>query len=122
MMLQRVAPILYTTALDSSRLFYCQTLGFTCTGGDPQQGWMSLERDGVQLMMTLPNDHLPFKEPIFTGSLYFYIIEDIDHLWNELQGKVKVAYPLEDFEYGMREFAIYDNNGYMLQFGQIIDL
>jgi hypothetical protein len=30
----------------------------------------------------------------------------------------RVAYPLEDFHYGMREFAIYDNNGYMLQFGQ----
>jgi hypothetical protein len=30
---------------------------------------------------------------------------------------VKIAYPMEDFEYGMREFAIYDNNGYMLQFG-----
>ncbi|MFN5228579.1 MAG: hypothetical protein ACK5Q3_18600 [Planctomycetota bacterium] len=25
---------------------------------------------------------------------------------------------LEDFDYGMREFAIYDNNGYLLQFGQ----
>jgi hypothetical protein len=30
---------------------------------------------------------------------------------------VKFAYPLETFEYGLREFAIYDNNGYMLQFG-----
>ena len=27
----------------------------------------------------------------------------------------------EDFEHGMREFAIYDNNGYMLQFGQEIE-
>ena len=24
---------------------------------------------------------------------------------------------MEEFHYGMREFAIYDNNGYMLQFG-----
>lgn len=29
-------------------------------------------------------------------------------------------YPVEDFGYGMREFAIYDNNGYLLQFGQEI--
>jgi hypothetical protein len=27
---------------------------------------------------------------------------------------------MEDFEYGMREFAIRDNNGYILQFGQEI--
>jgi hypothetical protein len=25
---------------------------------------------------------------------------------------------MEDFHYGMREFAIFDNNGYLLQFGQ----
>jgi hypothetical protein len=26
-------------------------------------------------------------------------------------------YPLEDFDYGMREFAIYDSKGYLFQFG-----
>lgn len=30
----------------------------------------------------------------------------------------RVCYPIEDFHYGMREFAIFDNNGYLLQFGQ----
>ena len=29
-----------------------------------------------------------------------------------------VVYPMETFGYGMREFAVYDNNGYLLQFGQ----
>jgi hypothetical protein len=28
-----------------------------------------------------------------------------------------VCYPIEDFDYGMRSFAIYDANGYLLQFG-----
>jgi len=28
-----------------------------------------------------------------------------------------VVYPIESFDYGMREFAIRDNNGYILQFG-----
>jgi len=35
------------------------------------------------------------------------------------QGRA-VVYPLEDCAYGMREFAIRDNNGYILQFGQEI--
>ena len=39
-------------------------------------------------------------------------------LWADLKGRVAVAYPMEEFHYGMREFAIYDNNGYLLQFGQ----
>lgn len=29
-----------------------------------------------------------------------------------------VVYPIETFAYGMREFAIRDNNGYILQFGR----
>ena len=41
-------------------------------------------------------------------------------MWNEVKENVKICYPLETFEWGMREFAIYDNNGYMLQFGQEI--
>jgi len=35
-----------------------------------------------------------------------------------LKDKVEVCYGIENFHYGMREFAIYDNNGYLLQFGQ----
>jgi len=54
-----------------------------------------------------PNSHMPFDAPAFTGS----------ELWNSLKDVVKVCYSMEDFFYGMREFAIYDNNGYMPQFG-----
>jgi hypothetical protein len=31
---------------------------------------------------------------------------------------MKVAYSIDTFEWGMKEFGIYDNNRYMLQFGQ----
>jgi hypothetical protein len=41
----------------------------------------------------------------------------VSALWTSIKDAVKVCYPMEDFHYGMREFAIYDNNGYMLQFG-----
>jgi hypothetical protein len=37
-----------------------------------------------------------------------------------LKDQCKVEYPLEDFEYGVREFAIRDNSGYLLQFGKEI--
>ena len=39
----------------------------------------------------------------------------------KVKDAVRVCYPIEDFDYGMREFAIFDNNGYLLQFGQEID-
>ncbi len=70
-------------------------------------------------MLALPNDHEPFDRPAFTGSLYIKT-SDVDTVWEQLKDKCRVCYPIEDFEYGMREFAIYDNNGYLLQFGKEI--
>ena len=52
----------------------------------------------------------------FTGSLYINP-DDVDALWEQVKDKARVCYPIETFDYGMREFAIYDNNGYLLQFG-----
>jgi uncharacterized glyoxalase superfamily protein PhnB len=66
-----------------------------------------------------PNEHLPFDKPGFTGTFYFQT-EDVNSIWEKLRDKVAVVYPIEDFEYGMREFAVRDNNGYILQFGQEI--
>ena len=41
-------------------------------------------------------------------------------LWEQIKDKASVVYPIENFFYGIREFAIRDNNGYVLQFGQEI--
>ena len=71
----------------------------------------------MEIMIAKPNAHTPFDGAVFTGSFYFQV-DNVDFLWNELKDKVKVAYEIETFDWGMKEFAIYDNNGYMLQFGQ----
>jgi uncharacterized glyoxalase superfamily protein PhnB len=80
-------------------------------------GWASLSRDGATIMLALPNAHEPFEKPCFTGSLYLRC-DDVDAVWARVKDQARVCYPLENFEYGMREFAIYDNSGYLLQFGQ----
>ena len=56
-----------------------------------------------------------------TGSLYFNT-DDVDALWDRLKDRCEVVYPIDDFEYGMREFAVRDNSGYLLQFGKQIRL
>ncbi len=68
-------------------------------------------------MLASPNHHEGDTKPVFTGSLYF-LIDEVDALWAEITGKARVCYAVETFTYGMREFGIYDNNGYLLQFGQ----
>lgn len=121
MKLQDVSPILRTRDLHRSVEFYTGLLGFECDAICEQWHWASVKRDGVTVMFSQPgpDDEDGFDGPVFTGSLYFYP-DDVDVAWNQLRDKVRVSYPIEDFSYGMREFGIYDNNGYLLQFGQEI--
>jgi uncharacterized glyoxalase superfamily protein PhnB len=117
---QSLRPLLRTKDLEATLDFYTQRLGFNCDALSESDGWASLSRDSVTLMIARPNDHVPFAAAAFTGSLYFNV-DDAAALWAELKDRVEICYPLEDFHYGMREFAIYDNNGYVLQFGSILD-
>jgi uncharacterized glyoxalase superfamily protein PhnB len=103
--------------MDSTIRFYCDVLGFACV--NRMEGWAALQLDQAEVMISLPNEHVPFDKPLLTGSLYFNT-DDVDALWIRIKDRATAVYPLENFFYGMREFAIYDNNGYMLQFGQEI--
>ena len=113
----RLMPILPTHNLEQSIAFYRDRLGFECTQQAHERAFV--ERDNITLMIALPNAHEPFNAPCFTGSLYF-TVDDVNHLWRELKDTTEIVYPIEDFAYGMREFAIRDGNGYCLQFGKEI--
>ena len=121
MQFQQLTPMLWTAQLQETIDFYVKTLGFTIAEQNDEWGWAALHRDTVELMLARPNEHTPFAGPAFTGSLYIRV-DEVDQLWDELKDKTKVCYPLDNFEHGMREFAIYDNNGYMLQFGKELAL
>jgi uncharacterized glyoxalase superfamily protein PhnB len=115
--LKEVRPVLYVVNMDETIRFYCELLGFACL--NRTDGWAALRNDYVEIMISLPNAHIPFEKPLFTGSLYFHT-GDVDGCWQRLKDKTTIVYPIENFDYGMREFAIRDNNGYCLQFGQEI--
>lgn len=119
MKLTDVVPVLWTESLAHTIDFYTQMLGFTCDESVDEWGWASLSRDGAQIMLAKPNEHTPKKDIGFSGSFYFRT-DDVLLLWNHLKDKVNICYPLDTFPWGMQEFAIYDNNGYILQFGQDI--
>lgn len=120
MRVTKLTPMLTTTDLNGTVDFYVQTLGFSCNDLQMETGWASLQKDEIEIMFALPNDHVPFNKPTFTGSFYFKT-DNVDQLWEKLKDKTQICYHIENFEYGMREFAIYDNNGYLLQFGQEIN-
>ena len=120
MKLLGLAPMLWTKHLNLTVGFYTSILKFNCDELNEKIGWASLSRDNIQVMLVEPRQHPDFKEPQFTGSLYIHT-DDIEKIWKELKDKVEVVYPIDNFEPGMREFAIYDNNKYMIMFGQEID-
>lgn len=119
MKLQRLTPMLRTWKLQESLDFYTKVLGFVVDASNVESGWAALHRDDVALMLSQPNLHEDDRYPRFTGSLYFNV-DDVEDVWQKVKSKAAISYPPETFFYGMREFGIYDNNGYLLQFGQEI--
>ena len=99
--------------------FYINRLGFTAGEVNEDWGWATLWIDDVAVMFAKPNEHKPYDKIGFTGTFYF-TTDDVDAMWENVKDKARICYGIEDFEWGMREFAIFDNNGYMLQFGQEI--
>jgi uncharacterized glyoxalase superfamily protein PhnB len=119
MILQQLTPLLRTKELKASVDFYTKHLVFQCDALVEELGWAQVSKDNVALMFAAPNVHVPFDAPGFTGSFYLRT-DDVNAWWERLKDQVKICYPKEDFTYGMREFAIYDNNGYVIQFGQAL--
>ncbi|HSD13354.1 MAG TPA: VOC family protein [Flavobacterium sp.] len=115
-----IRPMLWTNELKETIAFYVTILGFTSGEYNEDWGWASLYKDDAEIMLAKPNEHTSFDKPTFTGSFYINV-DDADELWEQLKDKCNVCYEIETFEWGMREFAIYDNNGYLLQFGHVVE-
>jgi uncharacterized glyoxalase superfamily protein PhnB len=113
-------PLLWTENLDESISFYTLVLGFELVTRNNDWQWASLRKDEVYIMLSQPNKQEDFDSIGFTGSLYFNV-EKVDDLWEDFKTKTRICYEIETFEWEMREFAIYDNNGYILQFGEPVD-
>ena len=56
-----------------------------------------------------------------SGSLYMYPDNVVDH-WNDIHSMdINIDRELQDFHYGITEFALRDSNNYLLIFGQSMD-
>ena len=121
MQFKNLSPILTTEDMDRSVRFYVDVLGFTC--GRQTPGYSNLYRDAVRIMLAAPNAHQEWNGPRFTGQLYIGLetAEEVDALWAKVKDRAEVIYPVDDFEYGMREFGIRDDSGYALAFGAPAD-
>ncbi len=113
-------PILWTKKFEETIRFYIDVLGFKLREMNEEWQWAALTKDGVEIMVSAPSMKMSFPAIGFTGSFYFNV-DQVDVLWDAFRDEVDVCYEIENFPWGMREFAIYDINGYILQFGQNIE-
>lgn len=123
MKLNGLVPMLETENLRETIEFYMGLLGFECNGFYPDEKdpcWVSLVKDEVVIMFSDKDRSSEIGGAVITGTLYLYPA-NVNELWENLKDKAPIAYPIEDFDYGMREFGIKDNNGYILQFGQDLE-
>ena len=112
-------PVIWTENFEETIGFYLHILKFSLVDANSEMQWAFLEKDHVKIMISKPNEHEKFSKIGFSGSFYFNV-DDVNDLWQDLKTITKICYKIETFDWGMREFAIYDNNGYILQFGQPI--
>lgn len=119
-MIKKVSPILWTQKLEETVEFYTHILLFECDAMDLKSGWAKLRKGEASIMLSLPDERLPFYKTNFTGSLYLHTNNVVSE-WELVKDLAQIHYPLEKFNHGVWEFAIYDNNGYIIQFGQSID-
>ena len=133
-------PVLFTNDMQEAIAYYRDSLGFTLANAMPDEEptWCFLRRGDVAIMFLEAHDHThdedeghehhhdhdgdhhQYPRGPAVSSMYFYP-DNVDALWNELKDKVTVEIPLEDMDYGMREFTIRDPNGYALNFGVPLD-
>ena len=129
MKVTNLRPILWTRDLQGTIDFYVTTLGFTCRY--QIERFAALTKDSIEIMIVIPIDEPEdckglenkddfFPKPTFTGSIYMDV-DNADEYWEQLKDKVKVKSPIENAEWHVRGFSIFDNNGYELVFGQDIN-
>ena len=116
----RVLPCLLVSDMRRSLDFYLEVLGYTQTGYYPiesEPNRTEVRRDDVAIILYTEQIHGSDRSPTFTGALYIFP-ESIETLADELRGKVPFAWGPEDTDFGIREFAIRDPDGYTLVFAK----
>ena len=109
-----LSPVLRTKDLEETISFYESILGFKKK--TKFSNFVSLTKDHVEIMFIQAEEPGGLK---MTGNIYIFT-ENADELWELVKDKTKITSFIADRQYLMRDFAILDNNGYELVFGEDI--
>ncbi|WP_114941714.1 bleomycin resistance protein [Mucilaginibacter endophyticus] len=110
-MFKRSTPILASLDEAKTIVFYTEKLGFTFS--DSHNGYLIFTRDGINVHLFPCDD----KEACRNMGCYIYVT-DIEQLYAEYQqlGLIHLNGPLRMMPWGLRQFAVVDNNGNIFYF------
>ena len=121
--LLRGAPYFPVADLDRAIRYYEDVFGFSAeyVGGAPAE-FAIVSRDGLPIMLRLTspgNGISPNEKQGGTWDVFFWV-RDLTELSGELSERgAEVVYgPVTRAEYGMKELAVRDPDGYVLGFGE----
>lgn len=119
--LTRHAPYLPVEDVARTASLYEQRFGFTTeyTGGAPPE-FAIVSRDGLALMLRRVADPAAIRPSETQGGTWdaFFWVEDPDTLFAELRDRgASVVYEPTMMPYGIKEFAVRDDDGHVLGFG-----
>jgi catechol 2,3-dioxygenase-like lactoylglutathione lyase family enzyme len=115
-----ITPQFLVLDLQAACAFYVEKLGFRVAftyGGF----YAGVERDGMTIHLKLSDEpDLSRQAKQRDEHLDVYItVDDVASLYAEYQRRdVMFAQPLDTKPWGMREFVVWDNSGFILHFGQ----
>jgi hypothetical protein len=106
-----IAPVLPVADVSSTAAYFRDKLGFSVRSVMPESGdhWVVLERDGVEIHL------VPKDWP--AGALV--LVDSVDLLVGELKERgAQFESGPTDQQYGMRDFAVSEPNGFQIGFWQ----
>jgi catechol 2,3-dioxygenase-like lactoylglutathione lyase family enzyme len=128
----KLVPELICSDLDQSLQFYLGLLRFQILYARPEDRFAFLHRDGAEIMLEQPHiqDRLwpraELTKPFGRGVNFQIQVSDVGELHDAVVGAgIECVLPLEerwyrrnDYEIGVRQFAIQDPDGYLIRLSQ----
>jgi len=126
-MFKSITPNLMVESVDETVEFYCGILGFSIMASVPESNgkllFAILVKDSLSIMAQ-ERKSLIEEYPVLSdckvqpsGTLYI-TIDNFIEFYEQLRGKCNVLCDVHTTSYGAKEFAIRDNNGYVLTFAE----
>jgi uncharacterized glyoxalase superfamily protein PhnB len=119
-------PNLITRDMAASLKFYTQLLDFQIGMHVPDEEpyvWAQITHGSIEIML---QEGGSFQEDLGIdwggktgGTLLFHTsVTDIQAWYDRLDGKVRMATPMRETFYGMKEFGFHDPDGYLIVFAE----